>query len=41
MVRDLFPPEEIRRVFSMLMLVMGVSPIAAPLAGGYILLWFG
>lgn len=41
MVRDLFPPEEIRRVFSMLMLVMGASPIAAPLAGGYILLWFG
>lgn len=41
MVRDLFPPAELRKVFSMLMLVMGVSPIAAPLAGGYILLWFG
>ena len=41
MARDLFPPSELRRVFSMLMLVMGVSPIAAPLIGGYILLWFG
>jgi DHA1 family bicyclomycin/chloramphenicol resistance-like MFS transporter len=41
MVRDLFPPEELRKVFSMLMLVMGVSPVAAPLIGGYLLLWFG
>jgi DHA1 family bicyclomycin/chloramphenicol resistance-like MFS transporter len=41
MARDLFPPEELRRVFSMLMLVMGVSPVAAPLIGGYLLLWFG
>ena len=41
MVRDLFEPTETRRVFSMLFLVLGVSPIAAPLAGGYILLWFG
>jgi MFS transporter, DHA1 family, multidrug resistance protein len=41
MVRDLFPPTETRRVFSMLMLVNGVAPIAAPLLGGYLLLWFG
>jgi DHA1 family bicyclomycin/chloramphenicol resistance-like MFS transporter len=41
MVRDLFPPEEMRKVFSMLMLVIGVSPIAAPLFGGYLLVWFG
>jgi len=41
MVRDLFPPDQMRRVFSMLMLVLGVSPIAAPLLGGYILLWYG
>ena len=41
MVRDLFAPSETRRVFSMLMLVNGVAPIAAPLAGGYLLLWFG
>jgi DHA1 family bicyclomycin/chloramphenicol resistance-like MFS transporter len=41
MVRDLFPPEELRRVFSMLILVLGVSPVIAPLFGSYILLWFG
>src|SRR5579871_3639873 len=41
MVRDLFQPAETRRVFSMLMLVNGVAPVAAPLLGGYILLWFG
>jgi DHA1 family bicyclomycin/chloramphenicol resistance-like MFS transporter len=41
MVRDLFEPAETRRVFSMLMLVNGVAPVAAPLLGGYILLWFG
>jgi DHA1 family bicyclomycin/chloramphenicol resistance-like MFS transporter len=41
MVRDLFEPKEAARVFSTLMLVMGVAPILAPLVGGYILLWFG
>jgi DHA1 family bicyclomycin/chloramphenicol resistance-like MFS transporter len=41
MVRDIFPPLELRRVFSMLVLVLGVSPILAPLLGGYLLLWFG
>ncbi len=41
MVRDLFEPREAARVFSTLMLVMGVAPILAPLVGGYILLWFG
>ncbi|HEY7336663.1 MAG TPA: Bcr/CflA family multidrug efflux MFS transporter [Bryobacteraceae bacterium] len=41
MVRDLFPVEETRRVYSALILVMGVSPLAAPLLGSYILLWFG
>jgi DHA1 family bicyclomycin/chloramphenicol resistance-like MFS transporter len=41
MVRDLFPPDQMRRVFSMLMLVLGVSPVAAPVIGGYILLWSG
>ena len=40
MVRDLFPPDQMRRVFSMLMLVLGVSPVLAPLIGGYILLAF-
>jgi DHA1 family bicyclomycin/chloramphenicol resistance-like MFS transporter len=41
MVRDLFPPAETRQVFSMLFLVNGVAPVAAPLLGGYLLLWFG
>jgi MFS transporter, DHA1 family, multidrug resistance protein len=41
MVRDLFPPQELRRVFSMLVLVLGVSPVIAPLIGSYLLVWFG
>jgi DHA1 family bicyclomycin/chloramphenicol resistance-like MFS transporter len=41
MVRDLFEPQQAARMFSMLMLVMGVAPILAPLIGGYVLLWFG
>lgn len=41
MVRDLFPPEETRRVYSALILVMGVSPLVAPLFGSYLLIWFG
>ncbi|THU40259.1 multidrug effflux MFS transporter [Niastella caeni] len=36
MVRDLFEVTEIAKVFSMLMLVVAVSPIIAPTAGGYI-----
>ena len=36
MVRDLFPVDEIAKVFSTLMLVIGVSPIIAPTVGGYI-----
>ena len=36
MVRDLFPVEENAKVFSLLMLVIGVSPIIAPTLGGYV-----
>ena len=36
MVRDIFPVEENAKVFSMLMLVIGVSPIIAPTLGGYL-----
>ena len=36
MVRDLFPVEENAKVFSTLMLVVGVSPIIAPTLGGYV-----
>ncbi len=41
MVRDLFPPSELRRICSLLELVLGVSPVVAPLIGSYLLLWFG
>ncbi len=40
-VRDRFDHNEAARVFSLLMLVMGVSPILAPLAGGYLAVAFG
>ncbi|QGY42709.1 Bcr/CflA family efflux MFS transporter [Maribellus comscasis] len=36
MVRDFFPPEESSRIFSMLVLVIGSSPLLAPTLGGYI-----
>lgn len=37
-VRDLCSPIESARVFSKLMLVMGIAPILAPLAGGWLML---
>jgi len=39
-VRDLFEPREAVQVYSLLVLVMGVSPVLAPLLGGQILQWF-
>jgi DHA1 family bicyclomycin/chloramphenicol resistance-like MFS transporter len=36
MVRDLFAVEDNAKIFSLLMLVIGVSPIIAPTLGGYI-----
>jgi DHA1 family bicyclomycin/chloramphenicol resistance-like MFS transporter len=41
MVKDLFDHSESARVFSLLMLIMGVAPILAPLIGGYVALFFG
>lgn len=41
MVRDLFPVEENAKIFSLLMLVIGVSPIIAPTVGGYVTAAFG
>lgn len=41
MVRDLFPVNEIAKVFGTLMLVIGVSPIVAPTVGGYVTAAFG
>jgi DHA1 family bicyclomycin/chloramphenicol resistance-like MFS transporter len=40
-VRDLFDQRESARMYSMLVLVMGLAPILAPLAGGQILLIWG
>jgi DHA1 family bicyclomycin/chloramphenicol resistance-like MFS transporter len=36
MVRDLFPVSESAKVFSLLLLVVGVSPMIAPTVGGYV-----
>lgn len=41
MVRDLFPVEENAKVFALLMLVVGVSPMVAPTVGGYVTTAFG
>jgi DHA1 family bicyclomycin/chloramphenicol resistance-like MFS transporter len=36
MVRDFFPVEESSKVFSLLILILGVSPLLAPTIGGFI-----
>lgn len=41
MVRDLFPVSENAKVFSLIVLVIGVSPIIAPTLGGYFIAHFG
>lgn len=41
MVRDLFPVEDSAKVFAMLMLVLGASPMIAPTVGGYVTATFG
>jgi DHA1 family bicyclomycin/chloramphenicol resistance-like MFS transporter len=40
-VRDHFDQRESARMYSMLVLVMGLAPILAPLVGGQLLLYFG
>lgn len=40
-VRDLFPIQEIAKVFSLLTLIMGVAPIIAPTIGGIIVALLG
>lgn len=40
-VRDVFPVEENAKVFSLLILVIGVSPIIAPTAGSFFITAFG
>ncbi|SEA52953.1 MFS transporter, DHA1 family, bicyclomycin/chloramphenicol resistance protein [Flavobacterium gillisiae] len=41
MVRDLFPVRDIPKVFSLLMLVVGISPMLAPTVGGYVTDYYG
>jgi DHA1 family bicyclomycin/chloramphenicol resistance-like MFS transporter len=41
LVRDLFPVTEIAKVFSLLLLVLMISPMLAPTAGGYVSAAFG
>jgi DHA1 family bicyclomycin/chloramphenicol resistance-like MFS transporter len=41
MVRDLFPIKDNAKVFSLLMLVVGVSPMVAPTVGGYVTADYG
>ncbi|WP_316839614.1 multidrug effflux MFS transporter [Pedobacter gandavensis] len=41
MVRDLFPVKENAKVFALLMLVVGVSPMIAPTLGGYVTVAWG
>jgi DHA1 family bicyclomycin/chloramphenicol resistance-like MFS transporter len=40
-VRDLFDAQESARMYSFLMLVMGLAPVTAPLLGGQLLVAFG
>lgn len=40
-IRDLFPVEESAKIFSYLILILGVSPIIAPTAGSIIITHFG
>ena len=39
MVRDFFPVEESARILSLLMLILGISPLLAPTVGGFITAW--
>jgi DHA1 family bicyclomycin/chloramphenicol resistance-like MFS transporter len=41
MVRDLFEPKESAKVLSLLILILGVSPLLAPTIGGYLAIYFG
>jgi DHA1 family bicyclomycin/chloramphenicol resistance-like MFS transporter len=41
MVRDFFPVAQSARIFSLLFLIIGVSPLVAPTAGGFLVTWVG
>ena len=40
-IRDLFPVAESAKIFSYMILILGVSPIIPPTAGSYIITYFG
>lgn len=41
MVRDFFPARESAKIFSLLMLILGVSPLLAPSVGSFVVVWLG
>src|SRR5580704_2951003 len=41
MVRDFFPVQETAKIISLLILILGVSPLLAPTVGGYVALHLG
>ncbi len=41
MVRDFFPVKDSARIFSLLILILGVSPLFAPTVGGFVSGWLG
>lgn len=41
MVRDFFPPDQSAKIFSLLFLIIGVSPLLAPTVGSLLMLWLG
>lgn len=41
MIRDIFPVHQNARIFSLMILILGISPIIAPTAGSYIIAHFG
>ncbi len=41
MVRDLFPVKESAKIYSLLILILGVSPLLAPTIGGFLTVSFG
>ena len=41
MVRDFFPVGESAKILSLLMLVLGLSPLLAPTLGGFVTAWLG
>ena len=41
MVKDFFPPEQSTRIFAMLILTIGLSPLLAPSIGGFVAVEFG